>query len=100
MFIKTMAGVFGTKGEGSGERVNLIYMDIKWGGVSLWEFEKLYTLREQTYMWQQCTNSEALTSAVVSTLVLKCSDFPLPNRPVPPTQPHILTDGIFVGNGL
>ena len=32
MFIKTMAGVFDTKGEGSGERVNLIYMDIK-GGV-------------------------------------------------------------------
>lgn len=30
--MKTMAGVFGTKGEGSGERVNLIYMDIKWGG--------------------------------------------------------------------
>ena len=32
--MKTMAGVFGTKGEGSGERVNLIYMDIKWGGVN------------------------------------------------------------------
>ena len=27
-----MAGVFGTKGEGSGERVKLIYMDIKWRG--------------------------------------------------------------------
>lgn len=47
MFIKTMAGVSGTKGEGSGEGVKLIYMDIKcvWG--SLWEFEKLHTFREQ-----------------------------------------------------
>lgn len=99
MFIKTMAGVFGTKGEGSGKRVKLIYMDIKWG-VSLWEFAKLYTLREESYMWQRCTDIEALTSAVVSTLVLKGSGFPLPNRPAPPTQPHILTDGIFVGNGL
>ena len=51
-----MAGVFGTKGEGSGERVKLIYMDIKWrggGGVPL-EFAKLYTLREESYMWQRC----------------------------------------------
>lgn len=67
--------VVDTKGEGSGERVNLIYMDIKWGWVVLWEFEKLYTLREQRRMWQRCT-TQALTSAVVSTLVLKCSDFP------------------------
>ena len=55
--------------------------------MSLWEFEKLYTLREQRYMWQRCTHIEALTSAVVSTLVLKCSGFPLPNRTAPPPSP-------------
>lgn len=47
MFIKTMAGVSGSKGEGSGEGVKLIYMDIKCVCGSLWEFEKLHTFREQ-----------------------------------------------------
>lgn len=41
-------------------------------------------------------NIEALTSAVVSTLVLKCSGFPLPSSPRPQPQPHILTDGILL----
>lgn len=43
-----------------------------------------------------CTNIEALTSAVVSTPCPEMFRFSPPNSPAPPTQPHILTDGIFV----
>lgn len=49
-------------------------------------------------MWQRwpSVNIEALTSAVVPTLVLKCSVVPLPGRPTPPpATPRILTDGIL-----
>lgn len=41
-----------------------------------------------------CANIQALTSAIVSTLILKCSFVPLPNRPA--ASPHILTEAFLL----
>ena len=81
------------------ERGKLIYMDIKCGGVSLREFERLLTSREQKNKRGSCSRRQTLRPLhLPRSLTLKCSVAPLPNRPA--ASPHILTDGIFVGNGL